>query len=155
MGKRPVTGAGWEYVRCTIDGNEGLLKGALSAFRSPPQPASGYPRSVMSTYPKPPPSYSPPKPLYGSTEESQEPLLDGRRSPSPGTSTGGYYNQPRFGDVPDDFKVSCRNDFSVLLPTNSPDLQYGVTVNESSSEIRSAFVRKVYTILCMLNLCPT
>jgi hypothetical protein len=82
----------------------------------------------MSNYPQPPPSYSPTKPAYGSTEESQEPLLGGRFSPQPGSSTGGIYNQPRFGDVPDDFK-------------------YGVSVSESSLEIRNAFVRKVYTIL--------
>ena len=62
----------------------------------------------MSNYPQPPPSYSSskPKPSYGSTEENREPLLGGRQSPEPGTSAGGIYNQPRFGDVPDDFKVS-------------------------------------------------
>lgn len=62
----------------------------------------------MSNYPQPPPSYSPSKPTYGSTEDNQEPLLGGQQSPQPGTSTGGIYNQPRFGDVPDDFKVSRR-----------------------------------------------
>jgi FtsH-binding integral membrane protein len=45
----------------------------------------------------------------------------------PGPSAG-IYNQPAPGDLPDDFK-------------------YGVTVTESSVEIRNAFVRKVYTIL--------
>ncbi|KAF9784376.1 UPF0005-domain-containing protein [Thelephora terrestris] len=82
----------------------------------------------MSNYPQPPPSYSPSKPKYGSTEDHREPLLGDRRSPEPGPSAGGIYNQPRFGDVPDDFK-------------------YGVSVSESSLEIRNAFVRKVYTIL--------
>jgi len=82
----------------------------------------------MSNHPQPPPSYSTSKPAYGSTEDTREPLLGGRRSPQPGSSAGGIYNQPHFGDVPDDFK-------------------YGVSVSESSLEIRNAFVRKVYTIL--------
>jgi hypothetical protein len=29
-------------------------------------------------------------------------------------------------------------------------IQYGVTVSDSSPEIRQAFIRKVYTILCKL-----
>ena len=37
-----------------------------------------------------------------------------------------------------------------LLPS-SLGVQYGVTVSESSLEIRNAFVRKVYTILCTLS----
>jgi len=90
----------------------------------------------MSNYPQPPPSYSTAKPAYGSTEEHREPLLGDRRSPSPGPSAGGIYNQPRFGDVPDDFK-------------------YGVSVSESSLEIRNAFVRKVYTILFVQILATT
>jgi hypothetical protein len=35
-----------------------------------------------------------------------------------------------------------------LLPPFLIYSQYGVTVTESSAEIRNAFVRKVYTILC-------
>jgi len=116
--------------------------------RSPPQPASGYPQSVMSNYPQPPPSYSPSKPAYGSTEDNREPLLGGRGSPQPGSSAGGIYNQPRFGDVPDDFKVSHRTLSLVCLLADLLGVQYGVSVNESSLEIRNAFVRKVYTILC-------
>jgi len=80
----------------------------------------------MSNYPQPPPSYSTSKPAYVASDD--EPLLGGQGSPRAGPSGGGIYNQPAFGDVPDDFK-------------------YGVTVNESSPEIRNAFVRKVYTIL--------
>jgi hypothetical protein len=90
----------------------------------------------MSNYPKPPPSYSPSKPAYGSIEDSREPLLGSRRSPEPGPSAGGIYDQPRPGDVPDDFK-------------------YGVSVSESSPEIRNAFVRKVYTILFVQILATT
>ena len=41
---------------------------------------------------------------------------------------GAIYDQPAFGDLPDDFK-------------------YGTTVSESAPEIRRAFVRKVFTIL--------
>ena len=37
-----------------------------------------------------------------------------------------------------------------LLP-NLLGVQYGVSVSESSLEIRNAFVRKVYTILCTLS----
>lgn len=62
----------------------------------------------MSKYPQPPPSYAPTKPAYGSTDDNREPLLGGQRSPQPGSSAGGIYNQPDFGDVPDDFKVSYR-----------------------------------------------
>ncbi|KAG5735661.1 hypothetical protein E4T56_gene18083 [Termitomyces sp. T112] len=80
-------------------------------------------------YPVPPPSYgasAPAKPNnhYFSDREAQEPLLAGASS----SGAGGYYDQPGQGDLPDDFK-------------------YGTTVSDSSPEIRSAFVRKVYTIL--------
>ncbi|KAI0305656.1 UPF0005-domain-containing protein [Multifurca ochricompacta] len=79
----------------------------------------------MSNHPIPPPTYgstspsprSPNAPLYTPTRYRDE----------PGPSVG-IYNQPAPGDLPDDFK-------------------YGVTVTESSIEIRNAFVRKVYTIL--------
>jgi len=83
----------------------------------------------MSNYPQPPPSYSTGKPTHISSNENlQEPLLGGRSSPRPEASRSAFYDQPAHGDVPDDFK-------------------YGVTVNDSSPEIRSAFVRKVYSIL--------
>ncbi|KAJ7924974.1 UPF0005-domain-containing protein [Mycena leptocephala] len=76
----------------------------------------------MSQYPVPPPSYgaAAPKPTR---DEVHEPLLGG-----PSSQSGGIFDQPEAGDVPDDFK-------------------YGTTVSESSPEIRNAFVRKVYTIL--------
>ena len=120
-----------------------------------PQPNLGYPRSAMSNYPQPPPSYSPTKPAYGSTEDNREPLLGGRFSPQPGPSTGGIYNQPRLGDVPDDFKVSCRiRSLSCLATHKLTGVQYGVSVSESSLEIRNAFVRKVYTILCAFSPSP-
>ncbi|KAF8160722.1 UPF0005-domain-containing protein [Crassisporium funariophilum] len=84
----------------------------------------------MSNYPLPPPAYgqspSAQKPNYHSIdEESREPLL---ASSSRGGGAGGIYDQPNQGDLPDDFK-------------------YGVSVSESSPEIRNAFVRKVYSIL--------
>lgn len=91
----------------------------------------------MSNYPQPPPSYSSPKSAYGSTEDTREPLLGGRWSPQPGSSSGGgIHNQPRPGDIPDDFK-------------------YGVTVDGSSVDVRNAFVRKVYTILFVQILATT
>ncbi|GBE80716.1 Bax inhibitor 1 [Sparassis crispa] len=63
-------------------------------------------------------------------DDATEPLLGSPRSAQAGPSSGpgAIYNQPAFGDVPDDFK-------------------YGTSVSESSLEIRNAFVRKVYTIL--------
>ncbi|ETW80690.1 hypothetical protein HETIRDRAFT_410024 [Heterobasidion irregulare TC 32-1] len=84
----------------------------------------------MSQYPVPPPSYgatvpSPKSPTAG--DSLREPLLGSPRFEA-GSSSGGIYNQPSPGELPDDFK-------------------YGVTVSESSPEIRNAFVRKVYTIL--------
>lgn len=84
----------------------------------------------MSQYPVPPPSYGSagttgPKPnQYFNEREAQEPLLGS----SSRSGAGGIYDQPAHDDVPDDFK-------------------YGVTVSESSPEIRRAFIRKVYTIL--------
>ncbi|KAH7888935.1 UPF0005-domain-containing protein [Phlebopus sp. FC_14] len=78
-----------------------------------------------SQYPVPPPSYQP----SGSTSkptiphDDSEPLLGRTRSPG-----GGFYDQPAHGELPDDFK-------------------FGVSVSESSPEIRAGFVRKVYTIL--------
>ena len=103
----------------------------------------------MSNYPRPPPSYSSSKPAYGSTEDHREPLLGDRRSPEPGSSAGGIYNQPRYGDVPDDFKVSVEANLPIFLLVSLLGVQYGVSVSESSLEIRNAFVRKVYSILCM------
>ncbi|KAG2054866.1 UPF0005-domain-containing protein [Suillus hirtellus] len=80
-----------------------------------------------SQYPVPPPSYLPSgssnKPTSVSDDNVHSPLLGRSRSPG-----GGIYDQPQQGDLPDDFK-------------------YGVTVSESSPDVRSAFVRKVYTIL--------
>ncbi|KAH7920151.1 hypothetical protein BV22DRAFT_1021777 [Leucogyrophana mollusca] len=80
-----------------------------------------------SQYPVPPPSYQGAgpsnKPTYAREDDAAEPLLGRSRSPG-----GGIYDQPAQGDLPDDFK-------------------YGVTVSESSPEVRNAFVRKVYTIL--------
>ncbi|KAF9264100.1 glutamate binding protein [Marasmius fiardii PR-910] len=84
----------------------------------------------MSQYPVPPPSYqatpsSPRKNGYQSVrDDSRDPLLGN----SSRTGGGAFYDQPEAGDLPDDFK-------------------YGVTVSESSAEIRHAFIRKVYTIL--------
>jgi FtsH-binding integral membrane protein len=85
----------------------------------------------MSQYPVSPPSYGSagatgPKPnnKYFDEREGQGPLLGS----SSRDGAGGFYDQPAHGDVPDDFK-------------------YGVTVSDSSPEIRNAFIRKVYTIL--------
>jgi len=82
----------------------------------------------MSNYPVPPPAYGSAapqqNPKYQSVDESQEPLL---ASSSRG-GAGGIYDQPDQRDLPDDFK-------------------YGVSVSESSPEIRNAFIRKVYAIL--------
>lgn len=78
-----------------------------------------------SDYTTAPPSYKPgPTNKQTSDEEAARPLL----SPTPGTSAGGFYDQPAEGDLPDDFK-------------------YGTSVADSSPEIRNAFVRKVYSIL--------
>jgi len=77
----------------------------------------------MSQYPVPPPSYGAAGQNKNNIrEEVREPLLA-----EAGTSNA-FYNELGRGDVPDDFK-------------------YGVTVSESSQEIRQAFVRKVYSIL--------
>jgi len=75
----------------------------------------------MTNYPVPPPAYGPQNHSGGGT---RDPLL-GSSSRGGG---GGIYDQPQQGDLPDDFK-------------------YGVSVSESSPEIRNAFIRKVYTIL--------
>jgi hypothetical protein len=96
----------------------------------------------MSSYPVPPPSYTAPKNYHAA--ESREHLLPGS------SSGGGIYNQPNVGEVPDDFKVKTTvNPLNFISDTT---LQYGVTVSESSPEIRSAFIRKVYTILCVSHL---
>ncbi|KIO22850.1 hypothetical protein M407DRAFT_245014 [Tulasnella calospora MUT 4182] len=71
-----------------------------------------------------PPEYQAGKPTNIRDEiEATQPLL-GQSS----RSGGGVYDQPGFGELPDDFK-------------------YGVSVYESAPEIRQAFVRKVYSIL--------
>lgn len=87
------------------------------------------PSTIMSSpqYPAPPPSYQPgPAPKAYRDNDAAEPLLGSPRSPA-GPSNG-IYNQPD-DDIPDDFK-------------------YGTTVQDSSTEVRAAFVRKVYSILC-------
>ncbi|KAK1219932.1 hypothetical protein PQX77_017326 [Marasmius sp. AFHP31] len=84
----------------------------------------------MSQYPVPPPSYQATSASNKNNgyqqyrDESRDPLLGSPSRPS----GGAYFDQPEAGDLPDDFK-------------------YGVTVSESSAEIRHAFIRKVYTIL--------
>ncbi|KAG9017500.1 hypothetical protein FRB90_001093 [Tulasnella sp. 427] len=71
-----------------------------------------------------PPAYQPGKANNVRDEiEATQPLL-GQSS----RSGGGVYDQPEFGEIPDDFK-------------------YGTSVYESAPEIRQAFIRKVYTIL--------
>lgn len=98
----------------------------------------------MSNYPVPPPAYGQQNPNYQSVNESREPLLGS--SSRGGGGAGGFYDQPDQNDLPDDFKV--RWWFSTSLELH-PDiwLQYGVSVSESSPQIRNAFIRKVYTIL--------
>lgn len=93
-------------------------------------------------------SYPVPPPSYGTSAQREdrnltEPLIaDSSRAPA----GGGIYNQPAAGDLPDDFKVGALKLFvSVSL---SDVAKYGVSVSESSLEIRNAFVRKVYSILC-------
>lgn len=58
----------------------------------------------MSQYPVAPPSYgsssSSPKP---NADSAREPLLSASGSNS---GAGGFHDQPEFGDLPDDFKVS-------------------------------------------------
>jgi hypothetical protein len=82
----------------------------------------------MSQYPAPPPSYgSGSVPKSYRDDDASSPLLGSPRSQA-GPSSG-FYDQPAAGEIPDDFK-------------------YGTNVSDSSPEIRNAFVRKVYTILC-------
>ena len=92
----------------------------------------------MSQYPAPPPTYQATGPAPNNKlrrdYDTSSPLLGSPRSQSaqsPSGGSNGFYDQPAEGDLPDDFK-------------------YGTTVSESSPEIRNAFVRKVYTILCTL-----
>ncbi|KAI0254157.1 UPF0005-domain-containing protein [Lactifluus subvellereus] len=79
----------------------------------------------MSQYPIPPPSYGSTSP---SPKPSNAPLSAGIRYQDEPGSSAGIFNQPEPDDLPDDFK-------------------YGVSVSDSSMQIRNAFVRKVYTIL--------
>ncbi|KAI5889284.1 UPF0005-domain-containing protein [Schizophyllum commune H4-8] len=82
----------------------------------------------MAQYPQQaPPSYGATSPTKPSSDEARDPLL-GAASSSAAGMRGAIYDQPDFGDLPDDFK-------------------YGTTVSESAPEIRRAFVRKVFTIL--------
>ncbi|KAH9948662.1 UPF0005-domain-containing protein [Amylocystis lapponica] len=80
---------------------------------------------MTTNYTAAPPPYqapSPSKPAFGE-DGSSTPLLSPRAGPS-----NAIFDQPAADDIPDDFK-------------------YGTTVSDSAPEIRSAFVRKVYTIL--------
>jgi hypothetical protein len=99
----------------------------------------------MSNYPVPPPAYGPAPTQknsnYHSVDDTREPLL---ASSSRGGG-GGIYDQPDQGDLPDDFKVLSF--FGLLELHTDIYFQYGVSVSESSPDIRNAFIRKVYTIL--------
>lgn len=103
---------------------------------------------MATNYTQPPPSYSGPtnKPSsVPSDEEAGQPLLG---SPRAGTSSGAYYDQPLAGDVPDDFKVRFRGAAHYFYASIYASMQYGTCVYDSAPEIRNAFIRKVYTILC-------
>jgi protein lifeguard len=81
-----------------------------------------------SQYTEPPPSY---QSKQSDIEETRPPpLSDSLRA---GASGGAIYDQPKFGDLPDDFK-------------------HGVTIWGSSPEIQHASARKILSFLCA---CPT
>lgn len=109
-----------------------------------PPPSSSTTLTTMSNYTAAPPSYQTASPTKARDEEAGQPLL----SPRAGPSGGAYYDQPSADDLPDDFKV----DIVFLSPhrcfTLTTYLQYGTSVSDSAPEIRRAFVRKVYSILC-------
>lgn len=88
------------------------------------------PTIIMSHNPTLPPPYD--------GDPSLLPLLGSPKSQLAQVPSGGngFYDQPAEEHLPDDFK-------------------YGTLVSESSPEIRKAFVRKVYTILCTLSIFTT
>ena len=57
---------------------------------------------------------------------------------------------PAFGTNPAKaiFQMTSRYALSIVNAISSRSIQYGVSVSESSAEVRNAFIRKVYTILC-------
>ena len=61
----------------------------------------------MSNYPVPPPSYGSAEnsPKRANFPEDAEPLLGGQRFAAGPSSANAIYEQPAFGDIPDDFKV--------------------------------------------------
>lgn len=84
-----------------------------------------------------PPSYDTPasKKAYGtvnnaSTNAASEPLLGGGSAYASGSAAprNDWTDEGESGDVPEDFKI-------------------GTTVSQSSADVRSAFVRKVYAVL--------
>lgn len=106
----------------------------VSASPAPPLPTYSTP---MSGYTVPPPNYAGPKqPEYGTAGHSsaghaQEPLLSGGgREYASGSSAprNDWGAEGDDGSDADDFKI-------------------GVTVSQSSQEVRAAFVRKVYSVL--------
>jgi hypothetical protein len=97
-----------------------------------------YIQDTMSNAP-PPPHYNDiptkdvkyPTKSYGATPQdgANEPLLGAQAGSSrPGNSSNAWMDQPSSDDLPDDFKV-------------------GVAVIDCDTEIRLAFIRKVYSIL--------
>ncbi|KAI5478343.1 bax inhibitor family protein [Pseudohyphozyma bogoriensis] len=80
----------------------------------------------MTSYPVPPPSYQAPtgKPAYGATAAEEQPLFASGAGPS--NEWSGVPGEE--DDIEGDFKI-------------------GVTVSQSSQEVRNAFIRKVYSIL--------
>ena len=67
---------------------------------------------LMSNYPVPPPSYGSAEnsPKRANFTEDAEPLLGGQRFAAGPSSGNAIYEQPAFGDIPDDFKVRYTSD---------------------------------------------
>lgn len=91
----------------------------------------------MSASPSPPKYTDNPKKSYGTLPQdasSTEPLLSAQAQHAGSSSRNAWMDQPADDDLPDDFKV-------------------GVAVIDCDTEIRLAFIRKVYSILfCQLLL---
>lgn len=91
----------------------------------------------MSASPPPPKYTDNPKKSYGTLSQdasSTEPLLSAQAQQAGSSSRNAWMDQPADDDLPDDFKV-------------------GVAVIDCDTEIRLAFIRKVYSILfCQLLL---
>ncbi len=95
-----------------------IIRLVITCSRSCSAALIAFPATTMSNYPVPPPGYGSTNAQQGRSEV-HEPLLGG----SSRDESGGFYNQPAPGELPDDFKaclvLRCSSFFASDFPCST------------------------------------